>query len=921
MSAPSSADDLASPTEDGTPPPSRAVEAQYRQILDGAIDTVIVSTDLDGRVLSWNAGATRVIGYTDEEMLGRPVDTFFTPEDRESGLIRAEMAEALASGFSEHEGWRMRRDGSRFWASGQMTPLRSEAGEITGFVKIVRNRTIERSAQDALAASQEQLRLAQSAGGIGTFAVDIAGGRLQLTPEFCRLFGVQPSDDLTPEDFEALVFEEDRSLVSGAHTRASGEAPSDVEYRIRRASDQSLRWIHRKAQFIRNPEGQPIQMVGVVQDITRRRRAEDALRRSEMQFRAFAQALPNQIWTAGPDGRIDWFNERLLDYVGIPTDELLGLDWSQFVHPEDLEATTRAWNAAWAARSPFEIEYRLRRRDGAFRWHLARAVPLDADDPASRWIGSNTDIEDQKAAMALLAASKETLQRQIAESTAERDRIWRLSTDVMIVADFDGVITGVNPAWSRALGWAADDAVGRKLMEFVHEEDVAATQQEVGKLAAGETTLRFENRYRCKDGSFRAFSWTAVPEAGFLHAVGRDVSAERKANRELQTAQEALRQAQKMEAVGQLTGGIAHDFNNLLTGIIGSLDMMQRRAEQGRPVDVMRYASTALTAANRAAALTHRLLAFSRRQPLDPRPIGANQLVRGMEDLLRRTIGESIRLEIVTAAGLWPTKCDAHQLENAILNLAINARDAMPNGGVMTIETCNTHLDAAYAETLGDVSKGQYVCICVTDTGVGMPPDVVEKAFEPFFTTKPLGEGTGLGLSMIYGFTRQSEGYARIYSELGKGTTVKLYLPRYHGAMAGPEAGALPAPAPSSLTHEVVLVVEDEVAVRGLVVDVLQELGYQAVEAPDGLEGLRLVQSDMAIDLLVTDIGLPGLNGRQLADAARAARPGLRVLFMTGYAENAALAGGFLEPGMEMITKPFAIEALAKRIRDMIDAP
>jgi CheY-like chemotaxis protein len=292
-----------------------------------------------------------------------------------------------------------------------------------------------------------------------------------------------------------------------------------------------------------------------------------------------------------------------------------------------------------------------------------------------------------------------------------------------------------------------------------------------------------------------------------------------------------------------------------------------------------------------------------------------------MEDLLRRTIGESIRLEIVTAAGLWPTKCDAHQLENAILNLAINARDAMPNGGVMTIETCNTHLDAAYAETLGDVSKGQYVCICVTDTGVGMPPDVVEKAFEPFFTTKPLGEGTGLGLSMIYGFTRQSEGYARIYSELGKGTTVKLYLPRYHGAMAGPEAGALPAPAPSSLTHEVVLVVEDEVAVRGLVVDVLQELGYQAVEAPDGLEGLRLVQSDMAIDLLVTDIGLPGLNGRQLADAARAARPGLRVLFMTGYAENAALAGGFLEPGMEMITKPFAIEALAKRIRDMIDAP
>lgn len=388
----------------------------------------------------------------------------------------------------------------------------------------------------------------------------------------------------------------------------------------------------------------------------------------------------------------------------------------------------------------------------------------------------------------------------------------------------------------------------------------------------------------------------------------------------LEEAHEALRQAQKMEAVGQLTGGIAHDFNNLLTGVIGSLDMMQRQIAKGETSKIERYAATAMTSANRAAALTHRLLAFARRQPLDPKPVNANRLVTGMEELLRRTIGESIALEIVTAGGLWQTRCDPHQLESAILNLAINARDAMPDGGVLTIETCNARLDNAYAAKQRLVAPGQYVCICVTDTGSGMTKDTIEKAFEPFFTTKPTGQGTGLGLSMIYGFTRQSEGYARIYSELGQGTTVKLYLPRYYGEAEGAEEehGEL-TDAHRAEAGEVVLVIEDETSVRELVVDVLEELGYRAVQAADGPSGLKLLQSDMRVDLLVTDIGLPGLNGRQVVDAARLQRPDLKVLFMTGYAENATIANGFLEPGMEMITKPFAIEALATRIRDMIE--
>ena len=375
-----------------------------------------------------------------------------------------------------------------------------------------------------------------------------------------------------------------------------------------------------------------------------------------------------------------------------------------------------------------------------------------------------------------------------------------------------------------------------------------------------------------------------------------------------------------MEAVGQLTGGIAHDFNNLLQGIVGSLDLVQKRLADGRLSEVDRYVTGAMTSANRAAALTHRLLAFSRRQPLDPKPLKANPLIASMEDLLRRTMGEKVQLELVLASGLWTTLCDQNQLENSILNLSINARDAMPDGGTLTIETTNAHLDHAYAAANSDVDPGQYVCICVTDTGTGMTPDVSARAFDPFFTTKPIGQGTGLGLSMIYGFARQSDGHVKIDTTPGMGSTIRLYLPRFTGegdVQATPEQGAEANPSGGGQT---VLVVEDEALVRLLIVDVLAELGYKALEAADGPSGLRILQSPQRIDLLITDIGLPGLNGRQVADAARLQRPELKILFMTGYAENAAINNGILSPGMQMITKPFAMDALTRRIRDLVQS-
>ena len=372
-----------------------------------------------------------------------------------------------------------------------------------------------------------------------------------------------------------------------------------------------------------------------------------------------------------------------------------------------------------------------------------------------------------------------------------------------------------------------------------------------------------------------------------------------------------------MEAVGQLTGGLAHDFNNLLAVISGSLELLELRISQGRLNDIAKFASAAQTASKRASSLTHRLLAFSRRQTLDPKPTDINNLVKGMDELIRRTVGPAINIEAVAAGGLWTTLVDLHQLENALLNLCINARDAMPDGGRITIETGNRWLDKRAAGER-DLPEGQYVSLCVSDTGTGMPPEVIARAFEPFFTTKPTGQGTGLGLSMIYGFARQSGGQVRIYSEAGQGANICLYLPRHYGENTENEDVISIAP-PRADKGETVLVVDDEAAVRMLIVEVLGDLGYNALEAMDGPTAMRILESDIGIDLLMTDVGLPnGMNGRQIADAARTLRPALKVMFITGYAENAAIGHGHLEPGMAIVTKPFAMDDLAVRIKDVL---
>ena len=504
----------------------------------------------------------------------------------------------------------------------------------------------------------------------------------------------------------------------------------------------------------------------------------------------------------------------------------------------------------------------------------------------------------------------------------------------------DYIHVEANPAYATNTG--IPNVVGQKVREMVPDEADGWVALYGNVLRTGEPT-RFERELVATGRHLELSAFRVEPASRKQVAVlFKDVTARKRAELELRRlnetlearvaeaiaermqeqerlreAEEALRQAQKMEAVGQLTGGLAHDFNNLLAGISGAFEMIGVRLAQGRSADVEKYLSAGQRATRRAAALTHRLLAFSRRQTLQPKPVNINRLMTEFVELVRRTVGPAIEVETIAAGGLWLTMVDPNQLENALLNLCINARDAMPHGGKITIETGNKWLDerTAIARTL---DPGQYVTVTVSDTGTGIDKANLERVFDPFFTTKPLGEGTGLGLSMVYGFARQSHGHVRIYSEVGQGTMVCIYLPRHIGDEAADDAPGGPA-ASRTEAGETVLIVDDEPTIRMLVADSLGDLGYACREASDGASGLKILQSAERIDLLITDIGLPGgLNGRQLADAARATRPDLKVLFITGYAENAVFSHGHVDRGMEVMTKPFAVEQLASRVERML---
>jgi len=677
--------------------------------------------------------------------------------------------------------------------------------------------------------------------------------------------------------------------------------------------------------------------------IGRLRRAAGA---REAQFAAIFDQAAIGIGQAALSGQLELVNQRYCDIVGRSREEVLGLRVQDLTHPDDVPANLALWQRMIDTGEGFTIEKRYLRPDGALMWVNNRITLLrDADGAPRSCIAVVQDITERKRTEAALRQLTDTLEQRIAERTREltlanqrltaeiderrqaesllereqafSERLIESSTEVIVAIDTAFRHTVWNAAAAAMTGLPRNAVLGRTLTDVLPQVLNTPIETAWHAALAGRATwvegraftIQTTGRSGIYDGSFAPLHGV---DGSIIGAIGmlRDISAQRR-------AEEALRQAQKMEAVGQLTGGVAHDFNNLLTVITGNLETLQRRLAPDSKLH--RQIDAALRGTERAATLTHRLLAFSRRQTLDPKPVEPNRLVVGMSDLLRRTLGEAISVETVVAAGAWRIRCDPNQLESAILNLAVNARDAMPNGGKLTIETANVHVDDAYAAAQGDMTAGQYVVISVTDTGTGMTREIAEKAFEPFFTTKAIGHGTGLGLSQVYGFAKQSGGHTKIYSEPGAGTSIKLYLPRFADPATADEAIVEIAVVPVGTRQETILVVEDDEDVRQHTVELLRELGYDVIEAPDGPSALYLIDRGSDIQLLFTDVALPGgMNGRELAEAARRRAPELKVLFTTGYARNAVMRHGALDPDVELIVKPFTYASLATKIRDVL---
>jgi PAS domain S-box-containing protein len=866
-------------------------------------------------VVYCNRAFSRLTGYAADETVGRNCRFLQGPETDAASVRR--IRKALAAGREIGlDLQNVRKDGTLFWNRLHIVPIKDEAGVVNFFLATQVDVSSELDLGAAreelvtnrrdLAEIQESLRVARTVTGIaGAWEWDIADGRLYGDARFAGLHGLDPAQaaaGLPTTAFFDAIHPEDRARVRIAVAgMLHGAEVFAKDFRVV-APDGSVGWVAARGRTYLDNRDEPVRFSGVLTDITQQRRIEDRLRIAQ---------------TAGGVGTFEYLSgfgtaevsEQFCTLLGLRATDVLPIHTiNSVVHPDDPPIIDSP-----ADRVPGTSfrEFRIIRADtGETRWMARRGEGTrDNNETGIHFVGVIYDVTAAKLAEERLRELAETLEERVRHRTRERDRVWTLSQDLFSICGFDGVQRAVNPAWTAVLGYSQTEMVGSRFDALIHPDDLAAASEHFAALTHMKASQDFDCRLRHKVGGYRWFNWTAIPEKDVFYSVGRDVTQRKQ-------LEDLLRQSQKMEAVGQLTGGLAHDFNNMLMGIMGGMEIMRRRIADGKIKDLDRLIEMALASAERAAALTHRLLAFSRRQSLDSRAIDVNALVTSIEDMLRRTLGERIVVALDLVPDAWIAVGDTNQLESAILNLAINARDAMPEGGRLTIGTDNVSISRQLAGEHANLEPGDYIKITVGDTGMGMPPQVVRRAFEPFFTTKPIGRGTGLGLSMVYGFAQQSKGHVTIASEIGAGTVVTLFLPRYQ---ARPEAAAteVPVEAPRG-AGEAVLVIEDDEIVRRLVVEVLTELGYAAIEARNGDEAISILKSTQSLDLMISDVGLPGLNGRQIASIAREHRPALQILFMTGYAADAMDRPNFLGPGMDMILKPFSMDAIAVRIRRIL---
>jgi PAS domain S-box-containing protein len=810
-------------------------QSQFASAVLQASPNAYIIMNADLVIVTANLAYLRLTGRKLDDIVGRNIFEAFPPEGKEGAQLRASLERAAREGITDYLpviAYPVSRpDGKvehRYW-SATHTPLLDEAGKVAYVLQhtedISELHRLREREPEAGKASKVLARASAADDQVRTLAAErhYLRALFDKAPSFMAVLGgPEHVFEITNAAYLQLIGHRDvigkpvraalpeidgqgfYELLDQVYTTGERFLGNGLKVYLEQERDQPMveRFLDFVYQPIRNEQGEIVGIFVQGHDVTDQKMAELRASASEANFRDLAQSLPNHVWTALPDGNLDWFNDKVYAYSGAEPGSLHGAAWTRIVHPDDLPDAAAAWAESLTSGTPYQAEFRLCRADGAYRWHIARANPTFCPGGGvERWIGTNTDIHEQKLLETELAALNATLEARVEARTSE----------------------------------------------LMHTEEV-------------------------------------------------------------------LRQSQKMEAVGNLAGGIAHDFNNLLQVISGNLQLLQKSIGQD-PVGGARLGH-ALEAVTRGAQLSSQLLAFGRRQPLAPKAINLGRLVRSMDDLLRRSLGEAIEVETLIAGGLWNTLVDEGNVQNAILNLAINARDAMQGRGKLTIEAGNSFLDDTYARGHADVLPGQYVMIAVSDTGSGIPPEIMDKVFEPFFTTKPEGRGTGLGLSMIYGFVKQSGGHVKIYSELGSGTTVRIYLPR--SDLAEERSAATGQRARGGT--ELVLVAEDDPRVRETTVALLTELGYQVVSAKDADAALSIVESGLAIDLLFTDVVMPGkLKSTEMVKRARQIRPGLAVLYTSGYTENSIVHGGRLDAGVHLLSKPYSTEALALKVREVIE--
>jgi PAS domain S-box-containing protein len=953
----------------------READTRHRQILDSAVDYAIVTMDLDARVTSWNAGAEAILGWSEKEMCGEPAHVFFTEEDVAAGIPERELKGAREQGRGNDERWHQRKDGSRFFALGEMMPLHAEDGSHVGYLKILRDRTGQRLAAEELQRQTDLLQTVTDHVSEAVFQLDLDGVVTFANRTAHVLLGWEP---------DTLI---GQNLHEAAHHHHPDGRPfpaSECGFVAAIREGQTLR--QRDATFFTR-DGTPVEVVCsnapvlqggtvvgavlTVSDVTGRRRDERRLREvnAELELRvaerhaaeARQRFLLNLTDTlrdqGGPRGRMQaavdalgaYLRASRVGYGMIGTDGLTAVLGTEYVdgvaalantYPLDAFGPGNIANLRQGRTSVYaDVEADPDTAGlgmGAFGIAALVAVPqvhegrlrsvvyVNQCEPRV-WTHDEVSLVEEVAAriwdavervraQGALRALNDTLAAQVAERTKERDRIWQVSQDMLGVADATGVWVSINPAWRRILGWEANEIIGKTSEWLEHPDDRERTRAEVAHLAAGGLTLAFENRFRARDGGYRTLSWTAVPVEGMLYCVSRDVTLEKERAATLLQAEEALRQSQKLEAVGQLTGGVAHDFNNLLTVIKSSTDLLKRPdlAEERR----VRYIAAISDTVDRAAKLTGQLLAFARRQALRPEVFDVGRSVRAIGEMVGTLTGARIAVSIHVGDEACHVSADPSQFDTALVNMAVNARDAMDGEGRLDISVEAVGVVPAMRSHPAQV--GDFVRIALTDTGSGIPDDQVDRIFEPFFTTKGVGQGTGLGLSQVFGFAKQSGGEVVVDSEVGRGTTFALYLPRAAGGDGRVEETA-PDDAAVDGTGTCVLVVEDNREVGAFSTQTLQELGYGTHWVANADEALAaLAENPNGYDVVFSDVVMPGMNGVELGREVRRLYPGLPVVLTSGYSHVLAQES---DHGFELLQKPYSVEALSRILRRAASKP